>query len=266
MPVFLFNDLELYYERSGTGDSALVFIHGLGGDDRSWKYQREYFQKAFDVITVDLFGHGRSTAAIDPVFAARTDAEAIDSLMRSVIQKPFVAIGHSFASATLPELIGMNNPLLKGLVFVDCVYQGFDDIIDARVAFGTSLLNYDDERMRIKADAWYTELIGSAPPEQIEFILSSFQQTNYRWMFRAVAGCREYNQKYPAAQTPLIDNFPILICEAEYGVGVSFRKSWINHFKNAEYFLFDQAHHFFFITEHDKFNRVLDEFLKNHIP
>ena len=266
MSVFLFNDQELHYECSGAGDFALVFIHGLGGVGESWKFQREFFQNTYEVITVDRFGHGRSTTDIDPVFAARTDAEAIDALMRSMIQKPFFAIGHSFASSILPEMIRLENPLLRGIVFVDCVYQGFDDIIDTRVTFGSTMLEYDDERLKLKADAWYTGLIGPAVPEQTKLIMSSFEQTDYRWMFRAVAGCRDYNQKHPAATTPIIETLPILICEAEHGTGDSLRKSWINRFKDAQYYLFDDAHHFFFITESDKFNRILDEFLSQHMP
>ncbi|MBN2225869.1 MAG: alpha/beta hydrolase [candidate division Zixibacteria bacterium] len=266
MSVFLFHDLELHYERSGEGDFALVFIHGLGGNSESWKYQREFFRQNYDIITVDRFGHGRSSSDIDPVFAARTDAEAIDALMRSVIQKPFFAVGHSFASAILPEMIKLENPLLKGVVFVDCVYQGCDDIIDTRVTFGSTMLEYDDERLKIKADAWYSELIGPAEPEQTDLILSSFQRTDYRWMFHAVAGCREYNEKYPAAITPIIESLPILVCEAEHGTGDSFRKSWINHFKDAHYYLFDNAHHFFFITESEKFNRILEDFITQHTP
>ncbi|UCD18272.1 MAG: alpha/beta hydrolase [Candidatus Zixiibacteriota bacterium] len=261
MPAFRFKDLELCYRRHGTGDIALLFIHGLGGGGDSWKHQRDYFADRYEVITLDLFGHGTSSGDVDPVFAARIDAEAIDNLMQEEILKPFFAIGHSFASATISEMIKLRNPLLQGIVFVDCVYQGFDDIIQARVTFGSQMLAYTDEQLKAKAEEWYLELIGNnAGAEDKAFIMSSLHRCNYRWLFKAVAGCREYNDRYPAFRIPIPADLPILIVEAEHGVGSNFRKSWVNHFKNAEYFLFDNAYHFFFVTERERFNRLIEEF------
>lgn len=48
------------YEIDGEGP-ALVFVHGWGGDLRLWSGQSEYFSKDFQVIRLDLPGHGRSS-------------------------------------------------------------------------------------------------------------------------------------------------------------------------------------------------------------
>jgi pimeloyl-ACP methyl ester carboxylesterase len=49
---------ELYYRRTGGGE-PLLLIHGLGADHRSWDRLVPYLSE-FDVIAVDLPGHGRS--------------------------------------------------------------------------------------------------------------------------------------------------------------------------------------------------------------
>ena len=52
----------LYYEkvmRDNTSDWVL-FIHGLGGSSRTWKYQIEKFSKKYNLLLVDLAGHGNS--------------------------------------------------------------------------------------------------------------------------------------------------------------------------------------------------------------
>lgn len=53
------NHTKLYYEVSGKGP-AVVFIHGLGSSTRDWEYQIPEFSKEYQVIAVDLRGHGRS--------------------------------------------------------------------------------------------------------------------------------------------------------------------------------------------------------------
>jgi pimeloyl-[acyl-carrier protein] methyl ester esterase len=50
---------QLYYETHGKGE-AILFIHGFGGSLRWWVNQKEFFEKDYQIITVDLPGHGQS--------------------------------------------------------------------------------------------------------------------------------------------------------------------------------------------------------------
>ena len=51
--------LSWYYETSGTGE-PVVMVHGLGGSGRFWQAQKDFLEADFQVITIDLPGHGRS--------------------------------------------------------------------------------------------------------------------------------------------------------------------------------------------------------------
>lgn len=53
------NGISMYYEEKGEG-TPLVFIHGLGENADSWKYQMDTFSKDFRVVAMDLRGHHRS--------------------------------------------------------------------------------------------------------------------------------------------------------------------------------------------------------------
>jgi 3-oxoadipate enol-lactonase len=59
MPTLLANNTRLHYEVTGQGQT-LVFIHGLGSSTRDWEFQTPVFSKEYQVITLDLRGHGRS--------------------------------------------------------------------------------------------------------------------------------------------------------------------------------------------------------------
>jgi pimeloyl-[acyl-carrier protein] methyl ester esterase len=51
--------LSWHYEVSGTGE-VIVMIHGLGASGRIWQAQKDFLQTDFQVVTVDLPGHGKS--------------------------------------------------------------------------------------------------------------------------------------------------------------------------------------------------------------
>ncbi len=262
MPIFDYRGHSLAWESYGAGQNTVLFIHGLGGHGKSWMYQINHFKKNNRVITIDLFGHGQSAKDIDPVFVPRLDAEAIMALVESEIKEPIWAVGHSFASVILPEMIKLDRPLLKGIAFVDCTYQGFKHIIDARMNFARLMLGYDDATLAPKADKWYDDLIGPGVDQSmVSFIKSSLKYCNLRWLFESVAGCREYNQKHPPQQTPVYPDLPIFVIEADHGIGDNFAKSWVNHFKQARYYLLENAWHFFFVTHHEIFNRLIEEFM-----
>lgn len=52
----------LYYEKLLNEDATewVLFIHGLGGSTKTWKYQMDKFSKEYNLLLVDLDGHGQS--------------------------------------------------------------------------------------------------------------------------------------------------------------------------------------------------------------
>ncbi len=49
----------MYYQISGQGQ-PLVFIHGFAGSSQWWRGQKAFFESDYQVLTVDLPGHGQS--------------------------------------------------------------------------------------------------------------------------------------------------------------------------------------------------------------
>jgi pimeloyl-ACP methyl ester carboxylesterase len=50
----------IHYEAHGTGDRAVVFVHGWSCDGSYWARQVEAFRDEYQVVTLDLAGHGKS--------------------------------------------------------------------------------------------------------------------------------------------------------------------------------------------------------------
>jgi pimeloyl-ACP methyl ester carboxylesterase len=61
MPYFkTHRGINWHYEVSGSGD-AIFMIHGLGASSRIWQAQKDFLHTDFQVVAVDLPGHGKSS-------------------------------------------------------------------------------------------------------------------------------------------------------------------------------------------------------------
>lgn len=100
------------------GRPSLVFIHGAGGNARIWTRLRLHFQKRFNILLIDLPGHGSTPFAEGPSETLRSYADCIQSLTAETISGPFVIIGHSLGGA-ITLRIALDAPGgLSGIVLV----------------------------------------------------------------------------------------------------------------------------------------------------
>ncbi|MDP1821607.1 MAG: alpha/beta hydrolase [Archangium sp.] len=90
----------LHAEVTGSGRTALLFVHGWLGSGRWWDAQRDAFAADFTVVQVDLAGHGASGGerASWSVEAWAGDLEAVAS---RVDADRLVLIGHSMSGANV---------------------------------------------------------------------------------------------------------------------------------------------------------------------
>jgi pimeloyl-ACP methyl ester carboxylesterase len=78
----------------GKGDTALIFLHGWGGDREYWKNQADVFATDYMVVTVDQAGHGasgkdRKTWTVDAL------ASDVESVVKDLSLKRVILVGHS---------------------------------------------------------------------------------------------------------------------------------------------------------------------------
>jgi len=82
MPNENVKDIEMYYELTGEGD-PLLLIHGLGSSTRDWEEQVPFFSEKYQVITIDLRGHGKTDKPKGP-YSIKMFAEDIAELLKKL--------------------------------------------------------------------------------------------------------------------------------------------------------------------------------------
>ena len=130
------------------GKPTVVFIHGAGLDHSWWGLQSRYFgYHGFNVLAVDLPGHGRSDGP--PLATIGEMAEWINRLLEENNIKTASLVGHSMGAlvslqfaAQYPErveriaMIGVAYPMKVGEAFLDAARRNDTAAYDMETIWG----------------------------------------------------------------------------------------------------------------------------------
>jgi pimeloyl-ACP methyl ester carboxylesterase len=108
----------IYYESSGTGEPALLFVHGYCRVHEDWDIQIDHFRTCHRVVACDLPGHGRSECGLGQAsiedFAAR-----VAGIIEEARLNPVVLVGHSMGCRVVLQTYLNRLQDVVGLVLID---------------------------------------------------------------------------------------------------------------------------------------------------
>lgn len=98
---------------------TIVFIHGLSGNSSAWEpYEQEFISK-YNLLCIDLRGHGRSRKySKEKDYAIELFINDIEELLDHLKIEKYIVVSHSFGSVISVGLIKKNQDKIKGAVFL----------------------------------------------------------------------------------------------------------------------------------------------------
>jgi pimeloyl-ACP methyl ester carboxylesterase len=106
------------YEVYGSGEPALVFVHGWSCDARYWREQVPYFSKTHRVVTLDLAGHGHSGAQRSR-YTMAAFGEDVRAVAEATGSGSVILIGHSMGGTVIAEAARLMPDRVAGLIGID---------------------------------------------------------------------------------------------------------------------------------------------------
>lgn len=111
-----------HLQRTGHGP-GLLLVHGTGASTHSWRSLIPVLSRRFDVLALDLPGHGFTGRHDDEPLTLTNMASAVGELLSEIRFRPDCAVGHSAGAAILLQMsvtgvlpastiIGLNPALL----------------------------------------------------------------------------------------------------------------------------------------------------------
>ncbi len=120
MPIVSIGKRQISYwigkEGSKEGREAVLFIHGAGGGQYTWSYQKAFFEKRFNPIIIELLGHGASEGGGEEEIGRY--AEHVYSFLKALALPKVFLVGHSMGGA-ITQTIALTHPeRVKGIILV----------------------------------------------------------------------------------------------------------------------------------------------------
>lgn len=114
--------VNISYSVYGQGNITIAFIHGWSCDSRYWYQQISYFSKKYQVITIDLAGHGNSELSRKD-YTMKAFVEDIAAVFSKVNAKNVILAGHSMGGEiTLMAAKYMQNRVI-GVIGIDTLHD-----------------------------------------------------------------------------------------------------------------------------------------------
>lgn len=250
----------------GKKDKTLFFIHGWASDKSVWQNQIEKFKKDYRVISADLRGHGQSPW-VDTDNLLESFCADILELCGYLKLKQINFVGWSLAGYILFELCRKSPELVDSLIFVASTpkflnsfdyHCGIDEpnlkLLERRLSenfnqaleeFRLFMFSKEEKEDSNFSTAWETLIkVPSPNPRSLILGLQLLQGADFR---ADLAGI----------------NKPTLLIAGEKDAIVPKIASEFMHEKirGSELVIFKDCGHAPFLTQPDKFNQILNEWI-----
>jgi pimeloyl-ACP methyl ester carboxylesterase len=113
-----FDGIPIRYEVHGSGEPALLFVHGWSCDRTYWDQQVPHFSESYTVVTVDLAGHGESGRDRD-VWSIRAFGQDVVAVADKLGLDQIVLVGHSMGGLVVVEAARMLGDRVEVVVGAD---------------------------------------------------------------------------------------------------------------------------------------------------
>ena len=104
------------YRRAGRGEAVLL-IHGLAGNSRTWKDVMPQLSRTHDVIAPDILGHGESAKPMGD-YSLGAHASGLRDLLATLGVPSATIVGHSFGGGVAMQLAYQHPEVCDRLVLI----------------------------------------------------------------------------------------------------------------------------------------------------
>lgn len=129
----------IHFAQRGQGDLTVVLVHGWGCDSSYWQRQRDWLAERYRVVSIDLAGHGKSTANRTnwSMTAFAGDVVAVVNLLEL---DNMVLVGHSMGGPVVLEAARLLKDRVIGVVGADTLWNvGAEFLPERRQAYMDSV-------------------------------------------------------------------------------------------------------------------------------
>ncbi|MEA1904095.1 MAG: alpha/beta hydrolase [Actinomycetota bacterium] len=258
MPIVEVNGVPIHYETSGTGRPVL-FIHGLGSSTRDWERQVERFSDAYQMITVDLRGHGRSGKPAGS-YSIGGFAEDVAVLLDQLDGGALPVVGISLGAMVGFQMAADRPDLVESLMAINAV-QGFEVKsvgMKTQIAIRKLIARFAgmEKIGEILAGRLFPDEDMGAERELMAERWAENDKQAYQASLQAILDWPGVVDEMSRFEKPIV----VVASDQDY-TPVETKQPYVDRMPSAELVVIENAHHAVPVERPEKFNAVLKDFL-----
>jgi pimeloyl-ACP methyl ester carboxylesterase len=206
-------DADIVFDVAGDGAPTIVLVHGALCSRADWTQQHRDLAHDFRVVSVDLRGHGNSTAKPQTCSMEQFGRD-VHALVAHLGAAPAVLVGHSMGVRVVLEVAARFPGAVAGLVLVD----GSRMFGPRAVAALDRADALDDDEVRRRFAATVEDAIGPhAGADVREHVTSTMLSAPTALMRRVLATWQRWDvERYETALAAVDPTLPVLAIQSTY--------------------------------------------------
>lgn len=246
----------VYYTIAGSGEPAVVLIHGWTCDSSLWQQQISAFSEHFRVAAVDLPGHGKSDKP-ETTYNLRLFSSGVLAAMDAAKIGRAVLVGHSMGTGVIRQIVADAPERVIAIISVDGSV-----LPDPPAALITKVKEWAatmkgasglDVRRKFIAGMFIESTPAEVRNQVLEVMLATPPHVAASAMENAIAA-PVWNSREQVA-------IPVLAVDRKRGDDRA-RSSHQRVFSNLQYIEMPDVSHFLHMEKPEEFNRLAVEFIR----
>jgi pimeloyl-ACP methyl ester carboxylesterase len=232
---------------------VILFIHGAGGGQYTWSYQKTFFEKRFNPIVLELPGHGASEGEGEEEIVRY--AGHVTSFLKALGLSRVFLVGHSMGGA-ITQTVALKHPeVLKGIVLVGT---------GARLKVLPLILdgirtNFEETVRKINELCFFQK----ASPLLMERSLAGLMQCRPEVLYGDYLACDQFDIMNEIEK---IDLPTLILCGQEDGMTpVKYSQFLLQRIKGSRLEILPDAGHMLMMEAAELFNEKIGAFVSNPI-
>ena len=159
------------YAVTGKGDATIVFVHCWTCDREFWQSQVDYFSNKYQVISLDLAGHGQSGSKRTNYTMAAFGQDVV-AVIQQTGAKRVILVGHSMGGPVSVEAAKLLGDRVVGIVGVDVFYIPFE-LPETNAEITTFIAPFKKDFQKSSEQFVRSMFTAKAPPAIVDSILNT---------------------------------------------------------------------------------------------
>jgi 3-oxoadipate enol-lactonase len=246
-----------YWLKEKKSTESILFVHAAFADHTSYSKQIDFFSKDYQIITIDLIGHGKSTKTSKGDNITKT-ADYIHEILTVESIDKIHLVGVSIGAVLIQDFANKFPERVASL----CCVGGYDinnfDAAMQKENNGLQIIMMMKALISIKWFAKSNKLISAVTHEaQEEFYLMNIKFKKKSFIY--LAQLSKLVNKFKT----LSRNYSIMIGCGEHDnpIAIKAAKSWHDSEPHSELIIFKNAGHLVNMDNPQEFNQALHRFL-----